>query len=103
MNGKKHPNQKKARKSSGTLKSSSAPELVSSLRPPENRRMLRLDWIVMAGITLAYALVAFWHLGDRQMPVTNWTPAEGESVVLHGEEPCQTLFYLPGLAPDANH
>ncbi len=78
-------------------------EAVTSLRPPENRKMLRLDWIVMAGITLIYAFVAFWHLGDAKLPVTNWTPAEGESVVLHCEEPANSLAFLPGLAPDAEH
>ena len=70
---------------------------------PEDRKMTRLDWIAMAGVTLVYGVVAFWHLGGTVLPTTNWTPNEGESVVLHCKETANNLIFLPGLSPDANH
>ncbi len=67
------------------------------------RVMARVDWIVMGAVTLLYGAVGFWHLGGTQMPLTAWTPQEGESVVLMADKTCHTLYYLPGLTPDANH
>ena len=61
------------------------------------------DWIVMAAVTLIYALVAFWRLGGTVMPQTAWAPEQGESVVLEADVTCYELVYLPGLVPDANH
>lgn len=48
-------------------------------------------------ITGVYALVAFWNLGSTSMPVTCWTPQQGEVVVLRLDAPADTLRYLPGL------
>ncbi|WP_322172704.1 glycosyltransferase family 39 protein [Acutalibacter caecimuris] len=67
------------------------------------RKMALPDWLVMGGITLVYGLVAFWNLGGTVLPTTNWTPQEGESVVLQSQEIADSLIFLPGLVPDANH
>ena len=48
-------------------------------------------------ITGVYALVAFWNLGSTSLPVTCWTPQQGEVVVLRLDAPADTLRYLPGL------
>lgn len=69
----------------------------------EDRQMGRTDWIVMAAVTLVYGAVAFWNLGGTKMPLTTWTPQEGEQAVLRCETQCNTLWLLPGLAPDENH
>ena len=76
---------------------------VQTLTPPSDRRMSRLDWVLMAGVTVIYGLVAFWHLGGTVLPMSCWTPNEGESVVLHTGDTCHTLYYMPGLVPDAEH
>ena len=61
------------------------------------------DWAAMAGITLLYGCVAFWHLGLHTTANTPWTPAKGASVLLSAEEPCEAMVYLPGIAPDDDH
>lgn len=76
---------------------------LSPLAPPEGVRMTRVDWAVMAAITLVYGAVAFWRLGGTELPTTNWTPEEGQSVVLEADRTCQLLYYLPGLEPDGSH
>jgi hypothetical protein len=49
---------------------------------PRNPRMTRLDLIAMAGITLAYSILAFINLGDTKAPITTYqSSAAGESVV----------------------
>lgn len=73
------------------------------IAPPEDRRLSRPDWALMLGITLIYGVVAFWQLGDRSLPLTNWTPEEGQSVVLETDRTCHILYYLPGLEPDGQH
>lgn len=69
----------------------------------EQSGLVRLDVLLMAVITLGYGFVAFWHLGARSTAVTPWTPKEGESVVLRAEEECDSVYYLPGIAPDGDH
>ena len=71
--------------------------------PMEARRFRLVDWIAMGGVTLLYACVAFWNLGSPVTANTAWTPAQGESVLLTAAEPCDTLVYLPGIAPDDSH
>ena len=66
-------------------------------------RLGRKDWAALLGVTALYALVAFWNLGDAQTTLTPWTPAAGDSVVLEADGVCDTLAYLPGLAPDSAH
>jgi len=77
--------------------------IVGAIKPPADRKMSRADWAIMAGITLAYGVIAFWHLGGTVLPLSNWTPNEGESVVLEADSTCHILYYLPGLEPDADH
>ena len=62
--------------------------------------LVRLDLVLLAVITLSYGVVAFWRLGGTSTAVTPWTPSEGEQVVLQAEEDCDSIYYLPGLAPD---
>ena len=65
--------------------------------------MGRRDWAALLALTLVYACFAFYHLGDTSTAVTPWTPSEGEQAVLEADGECDTLLYLPGLAPDGNH
>ncbi|OBZ13355.1 phospholipid carrier-dependent glycosyltransferase [Bacillus sp. FJAT-26390] len=42
----------------------------------ENNRLERKDWIWMGAVTLIYAIVALYQLGEMKGPVTVWQPAE---------------------------
>lgn len=43
-------------------------------------RFQKRDWLLMGGLTLLYAAVAFWNLGSAKDPKTLWQPAaQGES------------------------
>ncbi len=70
---------------------------------PADARFTRNDWLALSTVTLLYGLTAFWALGGHDMPLTWWAPDQGESVVLQAEEPCDMVYYLPGLAPDSEH
>lgn len=70
--------------------------------PPE-ARFTRWDCLALAFLVLVYGAAAFWRLGGRETALTSWVPAEGESVVLRAEGPCDALYYLPGIAPDESH
>ena len=65
--------------------------------------MGRKDWGVLVLLTLVYACFAFFRLGDTKTAVTPWTPSQGESAVLAADGECDTLTYLPGIAPDDSH
>ena len=47
----------------------------------ETTGMTRLDWLVMMGITLIYAVVAFINLGSFDIPQTFYT-LDGSEVVV---------------------
>ena len=69
--------------------------------PAFPRRALGLaDWAAMGGIMLLAAIGAFWRLGAGETALTAWTPAQGESVILTADGPCDQVIFLPGLAPD---
>lgn len=57
------------------------------------------DWALMAGITILYAIVAFYNLGDREVPQTSW---EGnnyyETIELEfdGEQYISSMDYFLG-------
>lgn len=88
---------KPAREAAHPLLQEQAPDAVLL---PVRCGMTKLDWVLMVGITVIYGFVGFWNLGGAVMPMSNWTPSEGESVVLHSEQTCHTLYYMPGLAAD---
>ena len=69
-------------------------------RQPVDSRFWPRDWGLMAAVTLVYACFAFYQLGDLETAVTPWTPEAGDSVVLTADGECDTLLYLPGIAPD---
>ncbi|MFK7693785.1 phospholipid carrier-dependent glycosyltransferase [Paenibacillus sp. HJGM_3] len=48
----------------------------------EKQPLQRKDWILIAVITLLYAIIAFYRLGDTSAPETYWKPTPGDSVVL---------------------
>ena len=83
-------------------------------RPPRESRpwrmpalpssaMKSIDFLLLAAVTGLYAVAAFWNLGGTTMPQTSWAPEAGESIILQAEEPCDALYYLPGLVPDRDH
>ena len=89
--------------------------LLSRCALPEacERRFDRRDALILALITLLYALVAFWNLGNTRSP-ESFVPMEGRSVVLtlpEGAE-AETLQLFPGVgiggyaietSPDGEH
>ena len=44
-------------------------------------RMDKKDWLIMAAITVCYALLAFWHLGSFTSPQTGYMFSETEQTV----------------------
>ncbi|WP_138493395.1 glycosyltransferase family 39 protein [Paenibacillus pinistramenti] len=55
-------------------------ELTQSAPSARAPRMQRKDWMWTGAITLLYAVIALYHLGDMKSPVTYWeTSAAGES------------------------
>jgi hypothetical protein len=57
------------------------------------------DWIWMLGLTLAYAALAFFNLGVRQTPQTEWRPNETQMVVLElaNEAWVESVRYYGGI------
>ncbi len=63
-------------------------------------KMKKWDWLCLSGLTLAYAAVAFFYLGDMQAPESFWkTQAKGDAAVVDfGRELTpEAVFYYPGL------
>lgn len=73
----------------------------SPLRAAQSRnvRLTRTDVLLLCAVTLAYGLVAFWNLGDRQTANTTWTPENGESAIFSTEDTYSEIYFLPGIAP----
>ena len=64
--------------------------------------LVRRDLLPMLAITLAYAAVAFWGLGDRDTPQSwHYFPQAGDQVILEldGEAEVGKVLYFTG--PDA--
>lgn len=63
-------------------------------------RMTRMDYILMAALTLVYACFAFYQLGDTVAPSTLWTGKEGDQAVIDlGEEQDVSEFRYYGEIP----
>ncbi|MGN0478877.1 MAG: phospholipid carrier-dependent glycosyltransferase [Hominenteromicrobium sp.] len=88
----------------GTAPRRTAPAQPAALVTDLNRdvRLSRTDILLLCAVTLAYALVAFWNLGDRQTANTTWTPANGESVIFSTTDAYSEIYYLPGIAAADN-
>lgn len=74
--------------------------LLSECRLPgsERDRMCRADWLSLALITILYAVLSLWNLGDTAAPQT-FTAMSGEAAVLRLESddaPARILLY-PGV------
>ena len=70
-----------------------------ALRRDDKRRLDRRDAALMAGISLAYALVAFWNLGNTQSP-ERFVNMENRSVTVElgqGSAASLMLFSAWGL------
>ncbi len=73
------------------------PALPDARRSGERLRFTRTDVLLMLGLTLVYALTAFYRLGNLYAPSTYWEGYEGESVVLDmGQEQDVGRFYYYG-------
>ncbi len=70
---------------------------VSLLHPRDAAtHVKRLDYLIMAGITVVYAVIAFWNLGSMKAPQTEWTTTRaGEQVVLDtgASQDFRVLYY----------
>ncbi|MEV5030143.1 phospholipid carrier-dependent glycosyltransferase [Paenibacillus sp. LPE1-1-1.1] len=50
------------------------PDSISRMKQTSNR-FVRKDWLIMGAITLVYAMVALFQLGDMKGPQSAWQPA----------------------------
>lgn len=75
-------------------------------RPWEQEKIIakttRVDILAVSAITVLYAIVAFWGLGEHCTAVTPWAPENGESVILQSDSEFNAVYYLPGIAPDSD-
>jgi hypothetical protein len=62
--------------------------------------MKRSDWLLMLGLTLAYAVVAYWGLGDTVAPQTFYRTSGAEETVTFdlGEVRTFTIMYYNGIS-----
>lgn len=84
----------------GTLEWITGGEKPAFLMQAVPLKMKKQDWLCLSGLTLLYAAVAFFYLGDMQAPESFWKPeAEGDAVVVgFGRELMpESVFYYPGL------
>lgn len=51
-------------------------------RTEQRSRYIRKDWILMASLTVVYAAVAFFRLGDASVPQNGWSPEVGGTAVV---------------------
>ncbi len=59
----------------------------------------RLDVLLMAGVTVVYSAFAFWNLGTRTSPVTEWTSGYFEQVTFDlGETRTYRFTYFGGIS-----
>lgn len=75
-------------------------ERAALLSPSDARlHLTRLDAALLAGVTLAYAVLAFWNLGSMKAPQTPWISTKaGEQVVLDlGEQKNFQMLYYGGI------
>lgn len=72
--------------------------LISPTCEKSERKITKKDLIICGVITLIYAAVAFYALGDRISANTSWEPKEGESVVLEASEDSSGIRLLPGIS-----
>lgn len=69
-------------------------------RSQRQRRMSRLDTLLLSGIMLLYTLVAYFNLGDTSAPQTYYQPTQkGETITLTFEkpEPIAEIDYYCGI------
>ena len=65
------------------VRRSSRPAALSTYHPDPSLHWKRLDTVLVLAVTLAYSVVAFWHLGSTKAPQTTWTSSTTvENVVL---------------------
>ena len=72
--------------------------------PQAPMRMTKRDWAVMLALTLAYAVVGFWGLGDMDAPQTGYASTQaGESVVIDLGQVREDfrLYYYGGISDTA--
>ena len=68
-----------------------------TLRGEGKRRLDRRDAALMAGISLAYALVAFWNLGNTRSPESFVNMADRSVTVELGQGSAASLMLFPGV------
>ncbi len=57
-------------------------------------KMERLDYILLAVVTVIYAIVAFTNLGDTKFPQTLWKPVNGQEAVVDFGEPKMIAHFV---------
>ena len=72
------------------------------------RKMTKKDWLILSGVTVAYAALAFTNLGSMKAPQTAFvSQAPGEQITIDlGESKSFQLLYFPGIhynGDDSNH
>ena len=72
--------------------------------PTEGVRLSRADYLLMGGLSLAYAAVAFTNLGALRVPQTCWSPlraGETSYLDLGQARPVDRILYFMGLGKGA--
>lgn len=61
--------------------------------------MRRVDWLVMAGLTILYSIVGYYALGSTIAPQTSWmsTTSDEEVIFDLGESKTFQIMYYPGI------
>lgn len=73
--------------------------------PARNEKMLRLDYLVLAGMMLVYSLLAFTNLGNTHSPQTYYQPEEkNETVIISLDElyTINRITYFCGIGDVTN-
>ncbi|MFI3324815.1 MAG: glycosyltransferase family 39 protein [Clostridia bacterium] len=64
----------------------------------ENRKLFKIDFMLMISITVFYAIFAFWNLGATTTANTSWLPFEGDSAVFEVDSDASGFIYLAGIS-----
>ncbi len=64
--------------------------------------MLKIDYILLAALMLIYGAIAFYQLGDTQMPLTVWKGMENEEIIVNFGETVDVSDFMMLLGEKEN-
>ncbi len=65
-------------------------------------KMQKKDWLIVSAITILYALLAFFNLGNLKSPQTFWFANKNDCATISFDKPCniKRIQILNGIRPD---